>query len=193
MAGKPTYDESAVLTQAVKVFWTRGYAGTAISDLVEATGLSRSSLYQRFIDKDGLFLEALAAYHSRVIARMNSVAAKNPSASIEAILRDFAPSSAKAARPSGCFVARSCVESPSLPEPLKKAAIKCAREQHAVFVEQLKIGIRNKQVSAEIDTEDVGWYYLGIFHAVLNFPLVVTNRGNIDGLIDAALLAARRS
>src|ERR1700761_2566080 len=78
MAGKPTYDESAVLTQAVKVFWTRGYAGTAISDLVEATGLSRSSLYQRFVDKDGLFLEALAAYHSRVIARMNSVAAEHP-------------------------------------------------------------------------------------------------------------------
>src|ERR1700760_2564745 len=93
MAGKPTYDELTVLTQAVRTFWTRGYAGTSISDLVEATGLSRSSLYQRFVDKDGVFLEALAAYHGRVIARMNAVAANNPAKSIEAILRDFAPSS----------------------------------------------------------------------------------------------------
>ncbi|MGF6768077.1 AcrR family transcriptional regulator [Paraburkholderia sp. GAS199] len=192
MAGKPAYDESAVLTQAVKVFWTHGYAGTAISDLVDATGLSRSSLYQRFVDKDGLFLEALAVYHERVIARMKAVAEKNPSSSIEAILRDFAPSSAGPARPSGCFVARSCVESPSLPDALKKAALKCLKEQHAVFVEQLERGIKHKEVKAGTDTEDVGWYYLGVFHAVLNFSLLVAKRKSIDGLIDTALLATKQ-
>lgn len=192
MAGKPNYDELTVLTQAIKTFWTRGYAGTSISDLVEATGLSRSSLYQRFVDKDGLFLEALAAYHGRVIARMKAVAAENPSKSIEAILRDFAPSSAGPARPSGCLVARSCVESPSMPERLKKAATKCLKEQHTVFVEQLELGMKNKQFSAKIDPQDVGWYYLGLFHAVLNFSLTGADRSNLDGLIDTALLATKR-
>lgn len=192
MAGKPAYEELTVLRQAVQVFWTRGYAGTAISDLVEATGLSRSSLYQRFADKDGLFLEALATYHGRVLARMNEVAAKNPSNSIEAILRDFAPSSLGSARPSGCLVARSCVESPSLPEALREAAVKCLKEQHAIFVEQLEISIRKKQTSSSTDTESVGWYYLAIFHAVLNFSLTAANRRNIDGLINTALLATRR-
>ena len=62
MSGKPQFDEAAVIAAAIGVFRRHGYAAASISDLTEATGLSRSSLYQRFRDKDGLFQEALAAY-----------------------------------------------------------------------------------------------------------------------------------
>ena len=61
MSGKPQFDEAAVIDAALIVFWRQGYAAASISDLTEATGLSRSSIYQRFGDKDGLFREALAA------------------------------------------------------------------------------------------------------------------------------------
>jgi AcrR family transcriptional regulator len=72
MSGKPQFDEASVIAAAIGVFRRHGYAAAAISDLTEATGLSRSSLYQRFHDKDGLFREALAAYTQRVLRRMNS-------------------------------------------------------------------------------------------------------------------------
>ncbi|WP_164711243.1 TetR/AcrR family transcriptional regulator, partial [Pseudomonas viridiflava] len=62
MSGKPQYDESAVLKAATGVSWRHGYANASVSDLTEATGLSRSSLYQRFQDKDGLFNESLQLY-----------------------------------------------------------------------------------------------------------------------------------
>ena len=55
MSGKPQFDEASVIAVAIGVFRRHGYAAAAISDLTEATGLSRSSLYQRFHDKDGLF------------------------------------------------------------------------------------------------------------------------------------------
>ena len=45
MSGKPQFDEVSVIAAAVEVFWRKGYAAAAISDLTEATGLSRSSLY----------------------------------------------------------------------------------------------------------------------------------------------------
>ncbi|MGN4072772.1 TetR/AcrR family transcriptional regulator, partial [Burkholderia gladioli] len=66
MSGKPQYDEAVVIDAAIQVFWRHGYAAASISDLTEATGLSRSSLYQRFRDKDGLFQVALATYTERV-------------------------------------------------------------------------------------------------------------------------------
>ena len=75
MSGKPQFDEAAVIAAAMGVFWRHGYAAASISDLTEATGLSRSSLYQRFRDKDGLFQEALAAYTERVVRRMNAAKA----------------------------------------------------------------------------------------------------------------------
>src|ERR1700726_4316720 len=75
MSGKPQFDEVAVIAAAIEVFWRSGYAAGAVSDLTEATGLSRSSLYQRFHDKDGLFQEALEAYTQRVLRRMTSAKA----------------------------------------------------------------------------------------------------------------------
>jgi AcrR family transcriptional regulator len=77
MSGQPRYDEYAVLDAAITVFWQHGYASTSVGELTKATGLARSSLYQRFGDKDGLFNEALARYSERVVARMRSIKANS--------------------------------------------------------------------------------------------------------------------
>jgi AcrR family transcriptional regulator len=131
MPGKPAFDESAVILQAVKTFWSRGYSGTSIADIIEATGLSRSSLYQRFGDKDGLFAEALNAYHALVLRKLEDAVANATSDPIGTILRDFKDGADS--RPLGCFVARSIAELAVLPDDLKKLARECLHEQHAFF------------------------------------------------------------
>ena len=107
MSGKPQYDEPAVIAAALEVFWRHGYAATSINELTAATGLSRSSLYQRFQDKDGLFMEALAAYTERLLQRMEDVQAETGRARVEALLREFVPRDGKGRRPAGCLLARS--------------------------------------------------------------------------------------
>jgi TetR/AcrR family transcriptional regulator, transcriptional repressor for nem operon len=62
MARTRTFDEDTVLGRAVETFWAKGYEGTSIEDLVEGTGLSRSSLYQTFGSKLELFRKAVALY-----------------------------------------------------------------------------------------------------------------------------------
>src|SRR5258705_3151971 len=91
MSGKPQFDEAAVVAAAIEVFWRHGYSAAAISDLTEATGLSRSSLYQRFQDKDGLSQETLEAYKQRAVRRMNSTKADNGRGRLNALLRAFLP------------------------------------------------------------------------------------------------------
>ncbi|CAN5584679.1 TetR/AcrR family transcriptional regulator [soil metagenome] len=49
------------------LFWERGYASTSLADLQEATGLSRSSLYQTFGSKQGLFDRALNSYCDEIV------------------------------------------------------------------------------------------------------------------------------
>ena len=61
--GRPkTFDETAALDQAMQVFWAKGYAPTSLTDLLAATGLSKSSLYETFGSKHDLFLKALERY-----------------------------------------------------------------------------------------------------------------------------------
>ena len=55
-----------VLSAASERFRTRGYAGTSLDDLVDATGLARPSLYAAFGDKRALYLAALDRTIERV-------------------------------------------------------------------------------------------------------------------------------
>lgn len=62
MARPIEFDRGDVLRKAIGVFWQKGYGGTSVKDLVEATGLQPGSLYAAFGDKRGLFLAALDGY-----------------------------------------------------------------------------------------------------------------------------------
>jgi TetR/AcrR family transcriptional repressor of nem operon len=62
MARPREFDMDEVLRKAMEVFWRRGYAATAMSDIYEATGLKPGSLYAAFKDKEELFRRCFEAY-----------------------------------------------------------------------------------------------------------------------------------
>jgi TetR/AcrR family transcriptional regulator, transcriptional repressor for nem operon len=70
--GRPrSFDTEAVVERAMGVFWSRGYHGTALPDLLRATKLSRGSLYAAFGGKHPLFLRALDRYIADALARID--------------------------------------------------------------------------------------------------------------------------
>lgn len=61
--GRPrAFDADDVLALVVDLFWEKGYAATSIGDVVERTGLSKSSLYGAFGSKEELYRTALVRY-----------------------------------------------------------------------------------------------------------------------------------
>src|SRR5262245_25217250 len=50
------------LAQALRVFWEKGYDGTSLTDLTDAMGITRPSLYAAFGNKESLFCKALDLY-----------------------------------------------------------------------------------------------------------------------------------
>lgn len=61
--GRPrAFSDDEVLDALVQLFWTQGYEATSMADIVDATGLSKSSLYNTFGSKDELFKKALDRY-----------------------------------------------------------------------------------------------------------------------------------
>ncbi|CAM3941599.1 TetR/AcrR family transcriptional regulator [Bordetella muralis] len=70
--GRPReFDADQVVEQAMQIFWTKGYQGTSLPDLMEATRLSRGSLYAAFNDKHGIFLLALDRYIAQSLQRVD--------------------------------------------------------------------------------------------------------------------------
>lgn len=61
--GRPrSFDEKGALEKATQVFWSKGYDGVTIDDLVAGMGVGRPSLYAIFGDKRAIFLRALRTY-----------------------------------------------------------------------------------------------------------------------------------
>ncbi|WP_461535394.1 TetR/AcrR family transcriptional regulator [Spongorhabdus nitratireducens] len=62
MARPKSYQRETVICQVLDVFWRKGFAATSLSDLTEATGLNKRSLYNEFGSKEALFLTVLEHY-----------------------------------------------------------------------------------------------------------------------------------
>ncbi|TDC77077.1 TetR/AcrR family transcriptional regulator [Streptomyces hainanensis] len=61
--GRPRgFDADEALERAMRVFWDKGYEGASLTDLTAAMGISRTSMYAAFGNKEELFRKALARY-----------------------------------------------------------------------------------------------------------------------------------
>lgn len=61
--GRPReFDVDKALDVALHLFWRKGYEGTSITDLTEAIGITKPSLYAAFGNKEELFRKALDRY-----------------------------------------------------------------------------------------------------------------------------------
>jgi TetR/AcrR family transcriptional regulator, transcriptional repressor for nem operon len=111
--GRPReFDPDAAVERAMGVFWSCGYHGTSLPDLLEATNLSRGSLYAAFGDKHGLFLCALDRYIDDALARLDTELdpRKNALAGLRACLAGYVDRTSGIAGKRGCLVVATAME-----------------------------------------------------------------------------------
>jgi len=101
-----------VLDCSVEVFRQRGYAGASLRDLTQATGLSAASLYNRYGDKDGLFMSAVNRYADLGISdRLARLALKpDPIAAIETFFDEIVALSDDDPHHLGCLLVNSLLD-----------------------------------------------------------------------------------
>ncbi|RST20765.1 TetR/AcrR family transcriptional regulator [Streptomyces sp. WAC04770] len=103
--GRPRgFDEEAALDLAVEVFWRQGYEGTSISDLTDAMGINRPSLYATYGNKEQLFHRAFDRYRKTKTAYIaNAFEQPTAYAVIESFLRGSADALTADGHPLGCL------------------------------------------------------------------------------------------
>jgi AcrR family transcriptional regulator len=105
--GRPrSFDESDALKKATQVFWSKGYDGVTIDDLVAGMGVGRPSLYAIFGDKRTLFLRVLRAYAETKGARGAKALFSPPTlrASLAGFLRHAVETATEEGSARGCLL-----------------------------------------------------------------------------------------
>ena len=146
------FDEAHVVEQAMTVFWQKGYEGTSVQDLVEATGLQRGSLYGAFGDKHSLFLVALRTYIDFTLARFDAMLAEadNPVDAIREFVRQGGNDCAHPITGAhGCMLGNTINELAAHdPQARKMAADGAGRMQR-----RIADALRSAQASGRFDVE----------------------------------------
>lgn len=109
--GRPrSFDLNEALDAAMQVFWRKGYEGASLSDLTQAMGINRPSLYSAFGDKETLFRKALDRYAEGPAAYLRE-ALKQPTARAvtQHLLRGAANLLADPRHPSGCLMVQGAL------------------------------------------------------------------------------------
>ncbi|NHM07211.1 TetR/AcrR family transcriptional regulator [Flavobacterium sp. CYK-4] len=145
-----------IIEKTAPVFNAKGYAGTSINDLTEATGLTKGSIYGNFENKDEVALLAFDHNFGQVIALIrNKMDAKE--STIDKLLvypetyRNFLQ---LPVLHSGCPINNTAVESDDT-HPLLKAKVANALEFWRERLEsRIKIGIENNEIRPDVDINE---------------------------------------
>jgi AcrR family transcriptional regulator len=115
--GRPrAFDVEKTLHHAMQVFWRKGYLGTSLSDLTNAMGINRPSLYAAFGNKESLFRKALDHYAKGPSSYL-SEALQEPKtrAVVERLLHGVVAIHGRRQPVCGCMARSPCIEFWRLP------------------------------------------------------------------------------
>lgn len=112
MARPRKYIHEQAVGAALEHFWRTGYFSTNVSELAECMGISRSSFYNSFIDRESLFLEVLSAYADQAPdAALDAIEPGQPVLpAIRAVLYNLCVARSDPDSPKGCLAVNAIAE-----------------------------------------------------------------------------------
>jgi AcrR family transcriptional regulator len=189
--GRPrAFDSDEALDQAMHLFWRKGFMGTSLSDLTEAMGISRPSLYAAFGNKESLFRQAVERYFQGPAAYLQD-ALKEPTARtvVERLLQGVVDLVTDPDFPGTCLWVHGALSCGGTSDPLQEEFVKQRAQGHADLRVRLKRAIAEGDLPAGSDADA-----LARFVQTVNFGLSVqaatgANRKELLRVVAAALQA----
>jgi TetR/AcrR family transcriptional repressor of nem operon len=142
MARPRCFDEQQALRSALEVFWAKGYNAASMTDLLDATRLSKSSLYASFGSKQALVVEAMRCYAEQLMDGPLAALGR-PDASraeIEEALRATAAVARTEAGQRGCFINNCLTEIAPHDAEVMAAAAAAIRQLEAALLAAVRRG-----------------------------------------------------
>ena len=187
MARPKEFERGAALDKALNVFWENGFDGTSVADLLEATGLSRSSLYETFGDKESLFAEALTFYRKRVAEQGAAIVASAPTVreGIRAFLRYKVEKALCRESPSGCLLTNTACAAPD--ESLGKAVADSSVIFEDALYNLFERGKANGELASDADARRLARFFLTVTYGMNVLSRIRPERAVLEDVAEVAL------
>jgi AcrR family transcriptional regulator len=151
------------LAAALRVFWTRGYEGASLTDLTDAMGITRPSLYAAFGNKEALFRKALDLYERDKMAYV-SAALEAPTARgvAERMLGGTLDLQTTGSDPKGCLGVISSVACGSEAQSIKAEVVARQASSQAALLQRFERAKADGDFPDHIDPEGLVRYLTAV-------------------------------
>jgi AcrR family transcriptional regulator len=147
------------LAAALRVFWSKGYEGASVSDLTEAMGITRPSLYAAFGNKEALFRKALDLYEREKLAYVGeALAAPTSRAVAERLLYGALEMQTSECEPKGCLRVISSVACGAEAESIRAEVLQRRASSQTALKERMERAKAEGDLPAHIDGEGLANY-----------------------------------
>ena len=155
--GRPLeFDPDEALGRALELFWRNGYEGTSLSDLTEAMGITRPSLYATFGNKEELFRKVVDRYYADFLG-FTRTALEEPTARavVEAWLYGFADTVTGKGTPAGCLGVNAALACSSASEDIQQELASRRAVDMELLRKRLEQAKREGDLPAEVSPSDL--------------------------------------
>ncbi|MFP3591128.1 TetR/AcrR family transcriptional regulator [Chryseobacterium sp. SIMBA_038] len=155
MARTKEFNEDKALDKAIEIFWHKGYNGTSAQDLVTHLGLSRSSLYDTFGDKQKLFVQSLKKYQKQSQDQIIDLfeTSENIKETLHDIFKQAVIESLEDRITKGCFMVNSSVELAMHDQEIAKIVQNNAKTMEEIFTNAVQKGQDLGHISKKMDAK----------------------------------------
>jgi TetR/AcrR family transcriptional repressor of nem operon len=152
MLSKADKTRQFIIERSAPIFNKKGYAGTSMADILEATGLAKGGIYGNFGSKDEIALEAFEYSYSqlREALRFKIKQERTSKNKLFAILQYYHNYTLEPAVDGGCPLLNTAIESDDHIPFLKEKAKKALKEMLDGLEHIIQKGIEYKEFRKDI-------------------------------------------
>lgn len=155
------------LDKALDVFWRKGYDGTSLSDLTEAMGINRPSLYATYGNKEELFFKVLDRY-AELYGSFVTDALALPKAHdvVVGLLKGGPCSRGMEGKPKGCLNVHGALVCSEAAETVRAELARRRAMVQAIIQERFEQAKAEGDLAADADPKSLSFYIATIMHGM---------------------------
>jgi AcrR family transcriptional regulator len=153
-----------VIEKAAPVFNTKGYYGTSLHDLTQATGLTKGGIYGNFQNKDDIALAAYEYNSRQILDRIKTIVLSDKGSvqvlhDITAFYRQYIYNSTLAG---GCPILNTAIEADDTHEDLHQKVLASLDYLRRSFIFIIERGMTNGEFKQHLDTEHYATIFISL-------------------------------
>ncbi|MCQ8279413.1 TetR/AcrR family transcriptional regulator [Acetobacteraceae bacterium KSS8] len=189
--GRPReFDVDDALQAALRVFWKKGFEGASLTDLTEAMGITRPSLYAAYGNKEQLFVKALDCFQSTCLGFVESALASPDAASVlRNLLYGYADCYTAQGEPRGSLKTNGALVCSEASEPVRCELVRRRREDEAALERRLERARQEGDLPKDADPAALAAFVMTVAQGMSVQAASGADRETLHAVVRTALRA----